>query len=341
MRSEIKKQLTIAVPAYNAQAYIRKCLGSMAGLDGRLEVIVIDDGSTDDTAAIARSYGESVRVVSKPNGGHGSGINTAIGLASGRYFKVVDADDWIEEGSLKQLLDALERTDADAVITGYRTVNMSSGKTLEYPSQCKYAGQEIGLEALLEVYEEISSCCSFHGLCYRTEFYRQTGIRLSEGIYYEDQEYAILPFAYVETVLILPLYFYVYQVGNAAQSISFQNQVKRKDHIEQVTGKILSFRKEHGPLSPAREEYFLRKLSVVVVSYFAVGLVKNPDRATGEKDVMRYRDWLVAEAPELLDRTARKYWTLQLFRRLHIPPRLYERLLDMKLYKAFRHIWTN
>lgn len=341
MCCETVKQLTIAVPAYNAEAYIRKCLDSMAGLDDRLEIIVIDDGSTDDTAAIARSYGESVRVVSKPNGGHGSGINMAIDLAAGRYFKVVDADDWLENGSLTPFLDALERTDADAVITGYRTVNMKSGKTLDYPSQCQYAGQEIGLEALLEVYEEISSCCSFHGLCYRTEMYRRAGIRLSEGIYYDDQEYATIPFACVEKVLILPTYFYVYQLGNAEQSVAFPNQVRRIGHIEAVTRSILAFRKENGPLTAAREEYFLRKLAVVVVSYFAVALVKNPDKRQGRRDAERYWTWLESEEPELLRRTAKKYKMLCLFSRLRLSPALYQGMLDTRLYKAFRQIWTN
>lgn len=338
---ETMKQLTIVVPAYNAGAYIRKCLDSMVGRDNRIEIIVIDDGSKDDTAALARSYGESVRVVSKPNGGHGSGINTAIALATGRYFKVVDADDWIESDSLKLFLDALERTDADAVITGYRTVNMKSGKTLDYPSQCQYTGQEIGLDELLEVYEEISSCCSFHGLCYRTEMYRTAGIQMSEGIYYDDQEYATIPFAYVEKILILPMYFYMYQVGNAEQSISFPNQVKRIGHIEAVTRSILAFRRENSPLTAARDEYFLRKLAVVVVSYFAVALVKNPDKRQGRRDAERFRKWLDAEEPELLIRTAKKRRTLRWMNRFHVSPSLYQNLHDTKLYKQFKRIWTN
>lgn len=335
------KQLTIAVPAYNARAYIGKCLDSMVGQDDRLEIIVIDDGSTDDTAAIARSYGEAVRVVSQPNGGHGSGINRAVELATGRYFKVVDSDDWIESGSLKSLLDALEATTADTVITGYRTVNMKSGKFLDYSSQCKYSNREIGLEALLEVYNEISSCCSLHGLCYRTEMYRSAGIHLSEGIFYEDQEYATLPFAYVEKVLILPQFFYVYQIGNADQSVSFPNQVKRIGHIEAVTRSILAYRAKNSPLTSAREEYFLRKLAVVAVSYFAVALIKNPDKHTGRKDALRFRAWLAEDAPELLMRIKKKYATLELFSRLRISPELYQGMLDTRLYKVFRRLWMS
>ena len=339
------KQLTIAIPAYNAEAYLRKCLESMTGLDERLEVIVINDGSTDSTAAIAQDfvdqYPNDVSLVSKSNGGHGSGINLAVQHATGRYFKVVDADDWIVSENLKSLLDALEQTSADAVITGYKTMHMKSGKILDYPSQCKYVGQEIGLEQLLEVYEEITSCCSFHGLCYRTQMYRESGLKLSEGIFYEDQEYATLPFAYVNKVLILPFYFYVYLIGNATQSVAFHNQVKRIGHIEAVTRRIFGFRKENGPFTPAREEYFLRKLTVIVVSYFAVALVKNPDKKAGRQDAERYRTFLESEEPEVLRRIDKKYQTLSLFCCLHMSPMLYQRILDTQLYKKFRKIWMN
>lgn len=339
------KQLTIAIPAYNAEAYLHKCLESMAGLDERLEIIIINDGSTDSTAAIAQEfvnrYPNDIRLFSKPNGGHGSGINLAVQYAAGRYFKVVDADDWIVSENLKPLLDALEQTLADAVITGYQTVNMKSGKIHSYSSECRYSGQEISLEQLLEVYEEITSCCSFHGLCYRTQMYKQSGLQLSEGIFYEDQEYATLPFAYVDKVLILPVYFYVYLIGNANQSVAFHNQVKRIGHIETVTGRILAFRKERKPLTPAREEYFLRKLTVVVVSYFAVAFVKNPDKKAGMMDAKRYRAWLEAEESELLRRIDKKYRTLLLFRRLHMPPAIYQGILDTEFYKKFRRIWMN
>lgn len=339
------KQLTIAVPAYNAEAYLETCLASMTGLDSRLEVIVINDGSTDGTAEIAQRYAarypEQVRLIHKENGGHGSGINTAIAAASGRYFKVVDADDWIVRDNLIPLLDRLEATSADAVVTGYHTVNMRSGRRLAYSSECRYAGAEVTLAQLLEVYEEISSCCSFHGLMYRTELYRNAGIHLSEGIFYEDQEYAALPFAYVDSVLILPFFFYEYLIGNSGQSVAFHNQVKRIGHIETVIRTMLAFRAEIGPLRPDREEYFLRKLAVVVVSYFAVALVKNPDKRQGRADAERFRLWLEQAEPQMMPRIGKKYQTLLLFHRLRMAPAFYQGILDTGFYKKFRRLWMN
>lgn len=339
------KQLTIAIPAYNSENFIRKCLDSMVGIDPRLEIIVIDDGSTDRTAEIANEYSslypDVVFVISKANGGHGSGINTAIKHATGRYFKVIDSDDWIVTENLIPLLDELEQTDADAIITGYNTINMVSGKVLSYSSECKYVGEVIDIEQLLEVYDGISSCCSFHGLMYRTEMYRNAEIVLSEGIFYEDQEYATLPFVRAETVLILPFFFYQYLIGNSNQSVAFHNQVKRIGHIEAVIKSILEYRKIHSPLRAGCEEYFMRKLAVVVVSYFAVALVKNPNKRQGREQAATFEKWLSQAEPELLRRTEKKRKTMNVFNRLHIPPELYQAILDTDFYKKFRKIWMN
>lgn len=339
------KQLTVAIPAYNTEAYLEQCLDSLVGNDARLEIIVVNDGSTDRTKAIANRYVEAypdqVHLINKENGGHGSGINCAVEQATGRYFKVIDADDWVMRDNLKLLLDALEKTEADAVLTGYRTINESSGKILTYPTDCRYTGQKISVSQLLKVYEEISSCCSFHGLLYRTQFYRSCGFRLSEGIFYEDHEYATLPFAHVETVLILPFLFYEYRIGNSGQSVAFANQVKRIDHIEMVVRKILDYRDSCAPLRPDREEYIFRKLCVVVVSYFAVALVKDPDRKKGAEKARRFWQWLENREPQLLERTSKKYKTMLWMHRLHFPANLYQKILDTHFYKQFRRIWMN
>jgi len=177
-----QKQLTIAAPAYNSVRWLGQCLNSMVGKDLRLEDIVINDGFTDETGALAARYAERypehVRHISKENGGHGSGINCAVREAVGRCFKAIDADDWIVRDNLTLLLDALEGAEADAVITGYRTIHKASEEILAFPSDCRYAGEKITVSQLLEVYKEISAC-SFYGLFYRTKFYQDHSIQLS------------------------------------------------------------------------------------------------------------------------------------------------------------------
>ena len=106
------KLLTITVPCFNSENYLRRCLDSLVTGGDDVEIIVVDDGSSDGTGDIAEDYAgwfpEIVKVVHKENGGHGSGINTRLRLASGKYFKVVDSDDWLEEKAYRELLKQMK-----------------------------------------------------------------------------------------------------------------------------------------------------------------------------------------------------------------------------------------
>lgn len=106
------KYLTITVPCFNSEKYLKRCLDSLIICGTDVEIIVVDDGSTDQTGEIAELYAkwfpEIVTVVHKENGGHGSGVNTGLKLAKGRYFKVVDSDDWLEETAYRELLKKIK-----------------------------------------------------------------------------------------------------------------------------------------------------------------------------------------------------------------------------------------
>ena len=173
------KQLTIAVPSYNSEGFLHKCLGSFVYEDGtmdpRLEIIVVNDGSTDNTVGVARQwqakYPDNIVVVDKENGGHGSGINAGAKAASGRYYKVIDSDDWIVTENLSKILDCLEGTEADAVITGFHTVNIASGVVLPYGTEEGLtAAKESSLSDFMKNYEAVPAVQSFHGLMYNTQF---------------------------------------------------------------------------------------------------------------------------------------------------------------------------
>ena len=119
-----KKLLTVSVAAYNAEKTLGETLSSLAAVSDLMDlmdVIIVDDGSEDGTGKIADSFAsrfpDSVRVVCKSNGGYGSTVNTAVGIAEGRYFKLLDADDSFDGEGLRTLLKYLRTTDADLVVT--------------------------------------------------------------------------------------------------------------------------------------------------------------------------------------------------------------------------------
>ena len=106
------KYLTFAVPCYNSQDYLERCVESLLPGGDDVEILLINDGSSDRTGEIIDAYAEKyphiVRAVHKENGGHGSGVNKGMELAKGIYYKVVDSDDWLEEKAYKKLLSTIK-----------------------------------------------------------------------------------------------------------------------------------------------------------------------------------------------------------------------------------------
>lgn len=129
------KVLSVVIPAYNMEKYIKQTLDSLVCDEymDKLEVLVIDDGSKDDTAAIAKTYEDrypgTFRVISKENGGHGSALNKGIELATGKYYRPLDADDWVDTSALKAVIAEMEAHDADMVLTNFRKVYEKTQKT--------------------------------------------------------------------------------------------------------------------------------------------------------------------------------------------------------------------
>ena len=340
-----EKVLTVAVPAYNAEQYLAKCLDSLCRRDflDKLEIIVVNDGSSDGTSALAHRYESeypaSVCVIDKENGGHGSGINTAAAQARGRYFQVVDSDDWVISANMPELLGKLGASDADVALCNFHMVDMRSGKKQAFQTRGIPPGVVYSFPEFMKYPRDARDCCFFHGLIYRTEFYRGTGIRLSEKIFYEDQEYATLPAYYARTVLPLDIFIYQYMVGNTSQSISNENQVRNIDQIETVFWNICRFYCSHRDMTEDKREYFLFKLSTLLLSYYVAGLLKDKDRKRGKARAERMSEAVKRECPELYDYSRKKYLIARALHELHISAEMLERAKRTKLYyKIKKHI---
>ena len=122
------KYLTFAVPSYNSQDYLDRCVRSLLPGGDDVEILIVDDGSTDSTAQIADRYQEEypniVRAIHQENGGHGEAVNTGMKNATGFYFKVVDSDDWVDTSAYLKLLKAIktlmaEQKNPDVIISNF------------------------------------------------------------------------------------------------------------------------------------------------------------------------------------------------------------------------------
>ena len=210
------KQLSIIVPAYNMEAYLTQCIESILRAPSRagLEIVIVNDGSTDKTLQIAKRYAEqfvgTIRVVDKENGNYGSTINAALPLVQGEYVKILDTDDSFNGSGIAETLSYLRNAQGvDMVVMPYIEVGRHSQHRVGYDlySRKIYESGKV-YEADKIFAGDTIRFFTMHGVCYRTEFLREIGYRQSEGLSYTDQEWAFYPVFKVKTMAFLdtPLY---------------------------------------------------------------------------------------------------------------------------------------
>lgn len=242
------KLITFAVPAYNSKDYLNKCIDSLLVGGDEVEVIIINDGSTDSTEEIALNYQKRfpniVRVISKENGGHGSGVNAGLKNASGLFFKVVDSDDWLNEDSLYKLLETLRvhqknNTLADLYITNFIYDKVSQGK---------FFIRDFSRHLKNEVFTSWSKVKRFYGaqvllmhsLTYNTAKLRASGIKLPNHTFYVDNIYAYTPLPLMETLYYIDTNLYHYFIGREDQSVNIKVFTKRYDQQIRVMKEMIS-----------------------------------------------------------------------------------------------------
>lgn len=334
------KLLSFVIPAYNSEKYLEKCLSSMLepSVLEDLEIIVVNDGSTDATEKIALDfcgrYPGTVRLITQKNLGHGGALNTGCAAAQGKYLKVVDADDWVERKSLPALIKALETCDSDVVLTHYRTVNITTGEDKAWRCYPEAFGKTMTLADVMNRWGDFDRALTFHGIAYRRDFYQKMGISLSEHIFYEDHEFATFPCCHAETVTPLDMFVYVYRIGDVNQSVSDANQLRRISHVEAVLNRLLT----EGEKLPqgAGRDYAAAKAQGLLMSYLTTALLVCPDKAQGRALAEKAVEALRTPFPENYRQIQGKYKIFQAMSRLHITRRQFEAVLDSRLYNKLR-----
>lgn len=241
--------LTVGVPLYNMERYLTECLDSMISVSNvpeGLEIIVVNDGSTDSSIEIARKYEKRfpgvVRVVDKPNGGHGSCINTASKLARGRYFKLLDSDDWLDSKALKSHLEKLSGSNADVVVTDYMERYEDGKERLVSFSDFFKSGYLNSAEKVYEAFSRTTGARSYlqmHSLTYRTELLH--GIKITEHSFYVDLEYISFPLRCCRSFEFQPICLYQYRLGRTGQSVDPAIQKKRIGQVYNVISNLFAF----------------------------------------------------------------------------------------------------
>ncbi|QDD71017.1 glycosyltransferase family 2 protein [Lactobacillus amylovorus] len=244
---ENKKILTVGIAAYNASTTLTHTLKSLllSEILNKIEVIIVNDGSTDDTQKIAEKYvlkyPHTVRLINKKNGGHGSVINKLIQTANTPYLKLVDADDTVEKKGFVSLINCLENCQADVVLSPFYLANLKNNKKIEkgYLINNKKNFEDNKICVFKDYYKKLDP--ALHSITYKTELLRKSDFKVDEHCFYEDTEYALYYFLYAKSILMLDKPVYCYWIGNDGQSVNIENRLNRRNQALNIVLNMISF----------------------------------------------------------------------------------------------------
>lgn len=231
------KLLSVTIPSYNSQDYMEHCIESLLPGGEDVEIIVVDDGSTDRTAEIADAYAEKyptiVKAVHQENGGHGEAVNAGIRNATSLYFKVVDSDDWVDGEAYQRVLDTLRDLSGgsaalDMLISNfvYEKEGAKRKKVMKYTGTLP-EGKIFGWNEARHFRK--GQYILMHSVIYRTQLLRECGLELPKHTFYVDNLFVYVPLPHVKNMFYLNVDFYRYFIGREDQSVNEKVMISRID----------------------------------------------------------------------------------------------------------------
>lgn len=268
------KILTISIAAYNVEKYIKDTLDSLVCdeiLDD-IEVLIINDGSTDNTSKIAKiymdKYPNSFRLINKKNAGYGSTVNYSIEHANGKYFKLLDGDDFFEKEGFIKLVSFLKTTETDVVFTKFTKIYYDrNNQLISKKDGIKYSpvyyNKDINIRSL-----DYNEGIPMHAITYKIKVLRDSNLRLKERMLYTDNYYATIPFSKVNKLIFKDINVYNYRLGMTSQSMSKESMSKHVDQIREISLDLVDFYNTVEDDNYAKM-YLRTKVAATCVDFFA------------------------------------------------------------------------
>jgi glycosyltransferase involved in cell wall biosynthesis len=230
------KTLTVTVPCYNSQDYMEHCISTLLCGGEEIEIIIVDDGSTDDTPVIAdrlaAEHPSIIKTIHQANAGHGGAVMTGLRNATGVFFKVVDSDDWVDEAAFLSVLSVLNGFIAgnkrvDLVVSNYVYNKVGEEKkTIRYTSA--FDTDRIMTWNSVRRFRKWEYML-MHAMIYRRQVILDSGLTLPEHTFYVDNLYATVPLTKVMFLYYMDVDLYQYFIGREGQSIQEQTMIRRID----------------------------------------------------------------------------------------------------------------
>lgn len=283
---EMNKLLTISIAAYNVESTIDECLKSFLSMKhfDELEILVVNDGSKDNTVPIVKKYEARypsvIKLVNKENGGHGSTINKSLELASGKYYRVIDGDDWVDPSDLDRLLEHLRDSDSDLIVEDYRCVYTN---TTELVSHRKYftTNKKYIFSEIYPLLKQKNIVFSMHESTIDTQRLRDVKTHISEKCFYADTDFIYFVGLAVRTIEFSNTCVYQYRLDRPGQSMSSEGVYKHAEDIFRIELGLLSrYERDSANIEKERAQYLF---SIIEGRYnyifdWYIKLIKRSDK---------------------------------------------------------------
>lgn len=295
------KLLSIAVPCYNSEKYMQKCIDSLLVGGEDVEILIVDDGSTKDrTAEIADEYAAQFpticKVIHKENGGHGSAVNAGIANATGLYFKVVDSDDWVKEEAYMMILDKLRELAGGDQVLDMMISNYVYEKEGEKRKKIMHQRHILPKDKIFTW----ADCHHFikghyilmHSVIFRTKLLQDCGLKLPEHTFYVDNLYVFEPLLHVKNMYYLDVNFYRYYIGRTDQSVNESVMISRIDQQIKVNKLMIDYLISKKPelLKNKRQYQYMRNYLEIIMTVSSVLLIRanTPESLEKKKELWEY-----------------------------------------------------
>lgn len=256
--------MSIIIPTYNMELYLCRCLDSLIVSDENLallEVLIINDGSVDASSTIGHvyesKYFQVFRVIDKDNGNYGSCINRGLKEATGRYVRILDADDYYQTEPLNRFVNLLKEANADLVLSDMVSVYANGNQirhSFGFAPDVVYDSKLLGQNEFMNKME-------MHHITYKKKVLDEVVYRQTEGISYTDQEWTFYPMLGVESIIYFPETIYEYMLDREGQTMNLEVELNRVDQKMIIVRRMIDFVKELHLENHSKENYFKCRLS--------------------------------------------------------------------------------
>lgn len=217
------------------EKYLNNCLDSLIvpNMD-LLEVLVINDGSKDRSSEIAHEYENKYpnvfRVIDKENGNYGSCVNRGLKETTGKYVKILDADDYYNTSDFSSFINELIDVDVDIIFSAWSTVSFENNLISKDSVPNNIDRKIFSIEDFSFEDYNVGYLRRMHCMTVSVDMMNRNSYYQTEGISYTDTQFVFYSFMYAKNILFIDKNVYQYRVGRDNQTVSKDSIIKNHMH---------------------------------------------------------------------------------------------------------------